>query len=68
MSFVLGNFKAEVELFIHSRDAAEFASDSGGLEFLGTIPGFLADVRKRNNKSYKTCHSYDTNNNHIKIR
>lgn len=58
MSFVLGNFKLGVAGWIHSMDEIlEFneSSESGGLEFLGTIPGFLADVMKRKTKS---CKSY----------
>lgn len=50
-SFVLGNFISEYELFIQSEDLI-LLSSSGGLEFLGTIPGLLEDVKNRKFKSY----------------
>nr|GMC81915.1 hypothetical protein Iba_chr04bCG8430 [Ipomoea batatas] len=40
----------EYELFIQSEDF--MLSSSSGLEFLGTIPGLLEDVKNRKFKSY----------------
>ena len=53
-SFVLGNLKCGVLPLIHSMDGVvtlNVSSDSGGREFLGTIPGSLQDVNKRKVKS-----------------
>lgn len=54
-SFIRGIFKLEPLLLTHSIDGVDISyasSDSGGLEFLGIMPGSLPDVKKRKVKSY----------------
>lgn len=63
-SFVLGSFKWGVLPFTHSIEgvvASNPSSESGGFRFLGTIPGSLPEVMKRNTKSYRKKKSVSSN-------